>query len=130
MSNLSRLEVSSDNKYMMADVWEQVVTSCLPLLTDFLLLISRLDLKEDQISDIFTSFQTPFWIAKRNFNVIITTAITEYQFRRLFDKSVDKQRDPLDIENSWVVDQSIVQLGSAPRRSPTDNVFNITNITN
>jgi hypothetical protein len=74
MPNLRRLEINASHAVFSANDWEKLLTTLLPSLLYFDLSInaSRLD-KTTNISSILASFQTSFWVEKRNFNIMITT---------------------------------------------------------
>ena len=49
-----------------------MLESSLPLLNCFNLQVTASDLRNFNVDNLLASFQTPFWIAKKNFNIMIT----------------------------------------------------------
>ena len=72
---LKRLEIKAYNKFIDANEWESMLKSSLPLLNHFSLQIAAFDSQSFDLDNVLASFQTPFWIAKKNFNIMLT----EYQ---------------------------------------------------
>ncbi|CAF2022593.1 unnamed protein product [Rotaria magnacalcarata] len=98
MPALNRLEIKAYNKLMNADAWQMLFETSLPLLTHFSLQTTRTRLNENNPGNVLISFQSPYWIAKENFNIMIT----------------EHTRDDVRYYNQWEFDQPIVQCWMAP----------------
>ena len=73
---LNRLEIKAHMELIDADRWERLLETSLPLLSHFTLQTTFSDAASIGLHNILATFQTSFWIAKKNYNIIIT----EYKY--------------------------------------------------
>ena len=69
---LKRLEIEGHNTFLSAYEWESVLESSLPLLNYFSLQIAVSVSHHQVLHIVLRSFQTPFWIDKKNFSIMFT----------------------------------------------------------
>jgi hypothetical protein len=105
MPALQRLEIKANNTLLDANAWENLLQTSLPLLTHFRLKSTTSRVSKYQIDGILASFETPFWIGKNNFYLIITEHkmldSSTYNFsNRLFDDR-DEFLEP--VTRWWIV---------------------------
>jgi len=113
MPSLNRLEITMHNGFSSVSVWETLLKTSVPTLTYFNLEINAL-LVEDADVDVLESIQTPFWIEKKNFNIIIK-------------KSQGLNSDPFHsdaLQNSSQSESNspVIEWWIGPRRKLNDNV--------
>ena len=121
MASLQGLKIKVNSGIFDADVWETFVKTSLPKLTHFNLQSNALYTKQADIHTSLESFQTPFWIEKKNFNIIIT----KYErFESNFD-FIGKARN----FNQFTQNKSIPQCWIAPRREFNGNLSSMSKIT-
>jgi hypothetical protein len=117
MPNLHYLEVTnSHNRFFSASDWQMLFETSLPLLTHFTLKISAARLSQsslDIIHNTLTSFQTSFWIEKKNFNIFIMMyksfgdIIFNYQ-------PIDPRQHRFDIDFKSALSQELFNFGQFP----------------
>ncbi|CAF3322907.1 unnamed protein product [Rotaria sp. Silwood2] len=132
MPNLYHLEVlNSHNRFFNASDWQILLETSLPQLTYFTLKISAARLSQHSLDNIhrsLTSFQTPFWIENKNFNIFIMMykcfgdIIFNYQ-------PIDPRRHQFDIDFNSQINSGTVQFWTVPERSIIDNRFLMDSIT-
>jgi hypothetical protein len=120
MPSLHHLEIKTHNDLSDVIVWEMLLKTSLRKLTYFNLENNVSSLKIGGINNIFESIQTPFWIEKRNFNIII---------KELDRYGVD-QRGLGDLQNFRQYDSNkpVFRWRIEPQRKRTDNLFAINEI--
>ena len=69
---LRRLDIKAHRPLVDANAWETLLQTSLPLLTHFTLKTTTSRINDDDIKEILASFETPFWITKKNFYMTIT----------------------------------------------------------
>ena len=72
MPALCRLEIKACGALLDASAWEALSQTSLSSLTHFNLQITISRMKKDGIETVLASFETPFWISKENFYVMIS----------------------------------------------------------
>jgi hypothetical protein len=111
---LHRLEIKAHDRILNANDWEDLLQISLPLLTHFQLKTTTARIRKENIENKLTSFETPFWIEKTNFYLIITE-----------HKYLDSNRFCLDRFNGNDQDefnQPVVQWWIAPLRARIDDI--------
>jgi len=71
MPSLHRLEIKLYGRLSDFSVWETLLQTSLPSLAYFTLEMTTVYLTDSNMSSILESIQSPFWIEKENFNIII-----------------------------------------------------------
>jgi hypothetical protein len=89
MPALNRLEIKAYNELLDGEAWETLLKASLPLLAYFSLWTTVSNKAEDTLNDLLASFQTLFWIEKKNFNIMITKHALPILTRALSDNSID-----------------------------------------
>jgi len=72
MPDLYRLEVISSEQLLDAATWQMIITQSLPSLTYFTLHVKIQSCERKCDPQLLASFETPFWIEKNNFHIIIS----------------------------------------------------------
>jgi hypothetical protein len=70
MPSLHRLEIQTQNGFHGISIWETLLKTSLPKLTYFNLESYAFNLNDVDVN-VLDSIQTPFWIEKRNFHILI-----------------------------------------------------------
>jgi hypothetical protein len=70
MPSLHRLEIQTLNGFHGISIWETLLKTLLPTLTYFNLATYAFNLNDVDVN-VLDSIQTPFWIGKRNFHIVI-----------------------------------------------------------
>ena len=71
MSSLYCLEIKTYDISLEGSAWETLLETSLPMLTSFNLIVHANSLETISINSLLESLQTPLWIERKNFNVII-----------------------------------------------------------
>lgn len=111
---LSRLEIKAHNVLLNANAWETFLQTSLPLLNNFILKTTTSRIKKHDIENILSSFETKFWIEKKNFYLIIT----EHQSFRL-NKHNSNQ---IQINDHDEFNQPVIQWWIVPIRARIDDI--------
>jgi hypothetical protein len=127
MPALRRLEIKANNAFLDANAWQDLLQTSLPLLTCFRLKSTTSRIAKNQLENILASFETPFWIEKTNFYLIITE-----------HKALGSDRSYV---NNMLIDdqdeflQPVIQWWIVPTRARIDDIptkdirhFGITNV--
>lgn len=72
MPVLKRLEVKAPKELVDADAWQLALQNSLPELRHFLIRTNTYRIRNQDIKRVLDSFQTSYWLERKNFNVIIT----------------------------------------------------------
>jgi hypothetical protein len=121
MASLQRLEIKVDNGIFDADVWETFVKTSLPKLTHFNLESNALYIKQADICTALESFQTPFWIGTKNFNIIITA-------QTFFESSIHFLEEMQNFDQ-FTQNNPIHLCGIGPRREFNGNFSSMNRMT-
>ena len=110
---LQRLEITAHEALLDATIWQECLETSLPSLTHFRLKSTTSRIKHVSIDTLLASFETPFWIAKGNFYLIIT------DHRRIQSNGfyLPEKRD--DDENE--LSQPVFQWRIVPARARVDD---------
>jgi hypothetical protein len=73
MPSLHRLEIQTQNGFHGISIWETLLKTSLPKLTYFNLESYAFNLNDVDVN-VLDSIQTPFWIGKRNFHIVIKSS--------------------------------------------------------
>ena len=115
---LKSLEIKVDTGLFNGTVWETFLMTSLPKLTRLNLESNVINLKQADIYSSLESFQTPFWIEKKNFNIILTMHRSDLLF---MDEPLNSRQMELFKHKAlcWI----------APRREISDNLTPMNKIT-
>ncbi|CAF1079010.1 unnamed protein product [Rotaria sordida] len=132
MPNLHHLEViNSHNRFFNANDWQILFEISLSLLKRFTLKISAARLSQHGLDSIHTtliSFQTPFWIEKKNFNIFIMMC-KSFGNIIYYYQPIDPQQHRFDIDFKSEIQSGTIQFWTVPERSISDNCFLLDKIT-
>jgi hypothetical protein len=113
MPALHRLDIQAPSALVDANSWETLLETSLPMLTHFTLKTTVRRLNNTDVEKVLASFQTPFWIAKENFYMIIT------RHQLLYNNKFGFYKIPTDDEE---FNQPVIQCYIAPWRGYVDDV--------
>jgi hypothetical protein len=118
MLSLQSLAIKACTGLFNATVWETFLMTSLPKLTHLNLVSNVIDLRQADIYSSLESFQTPFWIEKKNFNIILTMHRSDLLF---MDEPLNSRQMVLFKHKAlcWI----------APRRELSDNLTPMNKIT-
>jgi hypothetical protein len=107
MPSLNRLEIKTYKGYSDVSAWETLLQTSLQSLVYFTLEITMAHLTDADMSNILKSTQTPFWIEKENFNVVIkcTSRLGNYQFSLANLNNFNQYRSDEPVARWWIVPQ-------------------------
>jgi len=111
---LRRLEIKAHSVLLDAIAWEDLLQTSLPLLTHFSLKTTTSRINKDSIETTLASFETPFWIEKKNFYMIITK-----------HKHLNSNRfylPNLNINDQDEFNQPVIQWWIVPMRARIDDI--------
>jgi hypothetical protein len=132
MPHLRHLEVTnSHNRFFNANDWQMVFKTSLPLLTHFTLKIIAARLSQqglDNIHSTLASFQTPFWMENKNFNIFIMM-YKGFQDVIFYYQPIDTERHRFDINHNSEIESGTAQFWTVPERSMNDNRLIMNRIT-
>ena len=114
MPALRRLEIKAHGALLDASAWEALLQTSLPSLTHFGLQTTTSRMKKDDIDSTLASFETPFWISKQIFYMILT------QHKGLSYNRFGMDEAQLNHQNEF--DQPVVKQWIVPFRSHIDNI--------
>jgi hypothetical protein len=102
---LRRLEIKAHRELLSASNWEALLQTSLPLLTHFRLQTTRSCIAEGDFENTLASFETSFWIEKKNFYMMITNHNDPGDNRFAVDKFQINDRDEFDhpVTQWWIV---------------------------
>jgi hypothetical protein len=116
MPSLHRLEIKVCGRLSDFSVWETLLQTSLPSLAYFTFEMTRVYLADHSLSNILRSIQSPFWIEKQNFNIIIKciSRLGSYQFSptNMYDLNRYRYRSNEPVAQYWI----------APRCQPNNNL--------
>jgi hypothetical protein len=120
MPNLRYLEISNvDNSFLDGNIWKMFFQTSLPLVTDFRLKIDECFSRNEPANNkMMKSFQTPFWITKKNFNIYRISYSHDSQGKSIF------QYYPIQIALDTNHGKDTLSFSTIPQRS-TDNDYSI-----
>ena len=113
MPSLKHLEVRGAENLVDSISWQALIETSLPLLTHFTLWILSSPEVIAKLPETLESFQSPFWVAKHNFNFIITEHV-------VLDSGDLSDRIYRDRIVNYV--QPVAQMWIAPNRQPKNGV--------
>jgi hypothetical protein len=120
MPALRRLEIKANNGLLNANAWQDLLQTSLPSLTHFRLKSTTSRIRKDQIESILASFETPFWIEKTNFYLIITEhKILHYDKFHLNNKLIDDQDEFLQPVTRWWIVPTRARIDDIPTKDIT-----------
>ena len=122
MPSLHRLEIKAGTTVVNFSNWETLLQTSSPSLTYFILDCGGLDLTDANVDGVFASIETPFWIEKENFNIIIKEFIRSGVDR---DHLILRRRSAQRRFNEPVAECWIL-----PRRNVKDNLHVLNRISN
>ncbi|CAF2877486.1 unnamed protein product, partial [Rotaria sp. Silwood2] len=111
MPVLKHVEIKAHSEIFNGNVWEMLVETSLPLLSHFSLRTTTSRISKADLQNVLASFQTSYWISKKNFNLIIT----EHQDENVNGFGINNMNCFIRDEFDWPV----IQYWIAPNR--TDN---------
>lgn len=112
MPALQRLEVRTHNDLIHAMRWQTLIETSLPLLTHLTLWTMGLPGIGAEVTNTLESFQSSFWIAKKDFNLIVT----EHQLPDAEDHSDQDSDDGMVSRDPNYFLQPVTQVWMAPKR--------------
>jgi hypothetical protein len=113
MPALHRLDIQANSALLDPNSWETLLETSLPMLTHFTLKTTVRRLNNIDVEKVLAPFQTPFWIAKKNFYMIIT------RHQLLYNKKFGFYKMPNDDEE---FNKPVTQCYIAPWRGYVDDV--------
>jgi hypothetical protein len=125
MPVLNHLEINGNSTLVNAGAWEMFLERSLPLLTHLTLRMSIIRVEDVDIDNVQASFQSPFWIAKKNFNIIITK---HRGYSNINDLGVCS-RQKRNQYNQYDFHLPIYRCLIAPNRSVNNSFINVDQIT-
>jgi len=111
---LRRLEIKAHRALIDASAWEALLRTSLPLLTHFTLKTTTSRIKKNDIENTLASFETPFWIEKKNFYMIITEHHQLDSNRVVLDNMRGNDQDEFN--------QPVIQWWIVPMRARIDDI--------
>ncbi|CAF1020563.1 unnamed protein product [Rotaria sordida] len=116
MPNLRQLEITDTTaQYRCLPSWKRLFETSLPLLNKFILKIGRLFLSDENIVDMLSSLEDPFWIVKKNYEIyFITHDYTDDDNIILYYYPIDAR---LNMNSSWKKQENNLQLWTIPQHS-------------
>ncbi|CAF3840059.1 unnamed protein product, partial [Adineta steineri] len=114
MPALRRLDIKAHGVLLDANAWEALLQTSLLQLTHFRLKTTTSCINNKDLEDILTSFETPFWIAKDNFYLIVT------KHKYLDTKGLHSYK--LQIDNEDEFNQPVIQWWIVPFRNLLDDI--------
>ncbi|CAM4954362.1 unnamed protein product [Rotaria socialis] len=121
MPILNRLEIRAHGVLIDADAWKICFETSLPLLTHFHIRATVSGIEKTGIENVLASFQTSYWIAKKNFNIMIT----EHNNRLRPISNIDS----IALLNKTEFDQPVTCCWTAPDRTSKNELVKVnTNI--
>ena len=112
MPALQRLEVRTHNELIHAMRWQTLIETSLPLLTHLTLWTMGSTGIGAEVTNTLESFQSSFWMAKKDFNLIIT----EHQVPDVEDDSDQDSDDGMVSRDLNYFLQPVTQVWTAPNR--------------
>ncbi|CAF4351395.1 unnamed protein product, partial [Rotaria sordida] len=109
MPVLNRLEIKAHTELLDANAWKMLLETSLPLLTHFTLRTTTFRLEEVDLQNVLASFQSSYWISKKNFNIILT----KHEYSDFNGFGIDKMKYNVRYEFDWPV----IQCWIAPDRT-------------
>ncbi|CAF5045032.1 unnamed protein product, partial [Rotaria sp. Silwood1] len=97
MPYLKHLEIKAHNKLLDGNAWKILLETYLPLLTHFTLRMTTFRIEEVDLHNGLTSFQSSYWLSKKNFNIIIT----KHEYLDIDGFSIDKMKHNIQYEFDW-----------------------------
>jgi hypothetical protein len=122
MPALRRLEIKAHHTLFDADAWETLVKTSMPSLIYLHLETNRAGLELGDIQELLDSYQTPFWLERKNFKILIIECAHLDSDRFAIDKM---QR--LGSNGFY---EPVAQWWTGPLRGPNDNVSSMNKIFN
>ncbi len=120
MPALRRLEIKANNGLLNANAWQDLLQTSLPSLTHFRLKSTTSRIKQDQIERILASFETPFWIEKTNFYLIITEhKILDSDRTYLNNRLIEDQDEFLQPVTRWWIVPTRARIDDIPTKDIT-----------
>ncbi|CAF3709761.1 unnamed protein product [Rotaria sp. Silwood1] len=116
---LKHLEIKAHSKLLDANAWKMLLETSLPLLTHFTLQTTTFRIEEVDLQDVLISFQSSYWISKKNFNIIVT----KHEYSDFDGFGIDKMKHIVRCEFDWPV----IQCWIAPKRTGNNNNLMIVN---
>ncbi|CAF3937715.1 unnamed protein product [Rotaria sp. Silwood1] len=114
MSGLRRLEIKAHSLLLDASAWEILLQTSLPCLTYFVLQTTPNCIQDARILNKYPSFETSFWIEKKNF-YMLTTKHQRLDFNR-FD--VNNMR----ADDHYEYDLPVIHCWTVPLRARLDSI--------
>jgi hypothetical protein len=118
MPSLRRLQINANHALSPDNIWETLLAKSLPSLLYFDYNISTSHANNTAMLSALASFQTPFWIEKRNFNITAMT-YSSLNYGRFLINRFDQPEFNLLVTRWWI----------APLRGLDDNFAPLNNIT-
>ncbi|CAF0961520.1 unnamed protein product [Rotaria sordida] len=115
MPLLNRLEIKAHTELLDGNVWKMLLETSLPLLTHFTLRTTTFRVEEVDLHHVLASFQSSYWISKKNFNIIIT----KHEYSDFNGFGIDKMKYNVRYEFDWPV----IQCWIAPDRTDLLRAF-------
>ena len=115
MPSLQRLEIKAVDVLSYGNAWERLIKTSLPILSHFNLENHSISLKETGICNLMESFQTPFWIENKNFNIVIT-ACEHFSPPYWFSK------EKLPYRTQYGSSERVIRCWTRPRRELNNNL--------
>ncbi|CAF3491685.1 unnamed protein product [Rotaria socialis] len=117
MPILNRLEIKAYGVLMDADAWRICFETSLPLLTHFYIRATISGIEKTGIENVLASFQTSYWVAKKNFNIMITEH--ENRLRHISNLNTITLLDKTEF------DQSVTCCWIAPDRTSNNELVKV-----
>ncbi|CAF3767978.1 unnamed protein product [Rotaria sp. Silwood1] len=115
MPVLKRLEIKAYSEILDANAWQTLLETSLPLLTHFTLRTTTFRVEEDELQNVLAAFQNSYWLAKKNFNILIT----KHEHSDFNGFGIDKMKHNARYEFDWPV----VQCWIAPNRTSNNELM-------
>jgi hypothetical protein len=120
MPSLHRLEIQTRDIFFDTSAWEILLKTSLPMLTCFNLVMRETSSNKVDINILLESFQTSFWIKKKNFNIVIMQEKHSHHDQYFADE--------LQNLGQHSSDKSVVKWWIGPRRVFNGNLTSINKI--
>ncbi|CAF1490937.1 unnamed protein product [Adineta steineri] len=114
MPALRRLDIKAHGALLDANAWEALLQTSLPQLTHFRLKTTTSCINNIELENILASFETPFWITKDNFYLIVT------KHKYLDTKTLHSYK--LQVDNEDEFNQPVIQWWIVPFRNRLDDI--------